>query len=76
MRFLAGLLREAELVSATETITICRDPKDNKFLDLAVAGKADYIVSGDMDLLVLHPFQGIQILSPRAFVTTFQESVQ
>ena len=70
MRFLVGLLKEAELVDATETITICRDPQDNKFLDLAVSGNADYIVSGDMDLLVLHPFRNIQILTPKEFLLT------
>jgi len=69
MRFLVGLLKESELVDATETITICRDPKDNKFLDLAFYGQADYIVTGDMDLLVLHPFEGIQILTPKEFLT-------
>jgi uncharacterized protein len=68
MRFLIGLLRETELIDTTETITICRDPKDNKFLELAVDGNADYIVTGDADLLVLHPFRGIQILTPRDFL--------
>ena len=51
-----------------ERITVCRDPKDNKFLEVAVAGKADVIVSGDQDLLVLHPFAGIPILQPAAFL--------
>lgn len=51
-----------------EKIIACRDPKDDKFLTLAVAAKADYIVTGDEDLLVLHPFQGIQIIKPAAFL--------
>jgi len=51
-----------------ERITACRDPKDAKFLEVAVAGKADVIVSGDQDLLVLHPFAGIPILPPAAFL--------
>ena len=76
MRFLIGLLKEAELVDATETITLCRDPKDNKFLDLAVDGNADYIVSGDIDLLVLHPFRDIQIVSPKEFLTTVSKTTQ
>ena len=46
MRFLVALLREAELVEITETITDCRDAKDNKFLELALSGKADYIIAG------------------------------
>jgi uncharacterized protein len=49
-------------------IVACRDPKDDKFLTLAVTAKADYIVSGDEDLLVLHPFQGIQIIKPAVFL--------
>ena len=49
-------------------ITACRDPKDDKFLTLAVAANADYIVTGDDDLLVLHPFRGIQIIKPAEFL--------
>jgi uncharacterized protein len=58
----------AELVSITEHIAACRDPKDDKFLELAVNGKADVIVSGDADLLALNPFRGIPIVPPAAFV--------
>src|SRR5918912_1586500 len=68
MRFLVALLRETELVEITTPITACRDAKDNKFLELAVCGNADYIVSGDEDLLVLNPFRGIPILTPRNFL--------
>jgi predicted nucleic acid-binding protein len=56
-------------VEITETITDCRDAKDNKFLELAVSGKADCVVSGDSDLLVLNPFRGISILTPREFLS-------
>lgn len=52
----------------TEKITACRDPKDDKFLELAVCGRADCIVSSDQDLLVLHPFRGIPIFTPAAFL--------
>ena len=69
MRFLVALLREAELTQITETITFCRDAKDDKFLELAVAGKASCIVSGDNDLLVLNPFRQIPIITPREFLT-------
>lgn len=65
MEFLAALIREAELVDVTEVVTECRDPKDNKFLELAVSGKATCIVSGDKDLLALHPFRGIQMVAPQ-----------
>ncbi|HEX8846408.1 MAG TPA: putative toxin-antitoxin system toxin component, PIN family [Pyrinomonadaceae bacterium] len=68
MRFLVALLKETELVEVIEEVTDCRDAKDNKFLGLALSGKADFIVSGDDDLLVLNPFRGIPILTPREFI--------
>jgi uncharacterized protein len=43
-------------------ITECRDPKDNKYLELALAAGAETIVSSDDDLLVLHPWRGVNIL--------------
>ncbi len=67
-RFLAALTREAEWVNVDVEVTACRDPKDDKFLSLAVSGNATHIVTGDADLLVLHPFRGIEIVSPGAFV--------
>lgn len=68
MRFLVGVLKEAELVEVIEEVADCRDVKDNKFLELAISGKADCIVSGDDDLLVLNPFRGIPILKPKDFL--------
>lgn len=69
-RFLAALTQEAEWIDVYVPVAACRDPKDDKFLSLAVSGRATHIISGDADLLVLHPFQGIQILSPSTFVET------
>lgn len=69
MRFLVALLRETELVSITQQINECRDPDDNKFLELGVCGNADVLVSGDDDLLVLNPFRGIDIVTPRDFLS-------
>jgi putative PIN family toxin of toxin-antitoxin system len=68
MRFLVGLLKAAELLETTETISECRDTKDNKFLELAFGGKADCIISGDADLLDLNPFREIPIITPREFL--------
>ena len=68
IRFLTALVREAILVEVNETVTECRDPKDNKFLELAVSGQATCIVSGDKDLLILHPFRGTPIMTPRSFL--------
>ncbi|MGN6341661.1 MAG: putative toxin-antitoxin system toxin component, PIN family [Ginsengibacter sp.] len=57
--------------SPVEIISECRDPKDNKFLELAVACDASCIISGDDDLLVLNPFRTIPILNASNFLTTF-----
>lgn len=46
---------------------ICRDPDDNQILAAALGGKADCIVSGDKDLLIIKEFQGIPILKPADF---------
>lgn len=51
-------------------LAACRDPNDDKFLELAVSCNASAIVSSDPDLLALHPFRGIPILSPADFVKT------
>ena len=60
------LLRyHAELVNPSKTLRIItKDPDDNKFLECAVEGKADCIVSGDSHLLVLEEYKGIRILTP------------
>jgi uncharacterized protein len=55
-------------VRITERIAACRDPKDEKFLELAVNGHADLIVSGAAALLVLNPFREIPIVTPATFV--------
>ncbi|HVC93784.1 MAG TPA: putative toxin-antitoxin system toxin component, PIN family [Pirellulales bacterium] len=68
LEFLAALVSEAEVVQVTDVVTQCRDPNDNKFLELAVSGNATHIVSGDADLLALHPFRGIAIVSPQEFL--------
>ncbi|WP_363267069.1 putative toxin-antitoxin system toxin component, PIN family [Okeania sp. SIO2B3] len=68
--FLANLTKETELIAITETIDICRDPKDNKFLELAVSGNATHIITGDKDLLELHPFRDILIVTPSQFLSS------
>lgn len=67
--FLRYLLRMAMSVQITETVQACRDPDDDKILELAVNGHADYIVTGDDDLLVMNPFRGIAIVTPSEFLT-------
>ena len=58
------LFRDAvQLLEAPAVITDCRDPKDNKFLDLAVYSKADVLVSSDIHLLEMHPYRDSPILT-------------
>ena len=66
--FLAALVNRATFVDITEQIAVCRDPKDDKFLELAVSGSAAVIVSGDRDLRVLSPFRDILIVTPTEFL--------
>ncbi len=62
------VLLRGEAIVPEQRIAACRDPRDDKFLEVAVEGNADAIVSGDEDLLVLHPFAGIPVVSPGAFL--------
>ena len=66
---LNDLERVAITVPITQSITACRDPKDDKFLELAVSGNATHIITGDNDLLTLHPFRNIPVLTLAAFLT-------
>lgn len=59
------------LIQPSSNFKACRDPKDDMFLHLAVDAKAKCIVTGDPDLLVLHPFEGIPILTPAEFLEKF-----
>ncbi|HEY5391254.1 MAG TPA: putative toxin-antitoxin system toxin component, PIN family [Hanamia sp.] len=55
----------------SETITECRDSRDDKFLELAVSANASCIITGDKDLLILHPFRNISILNAVNFLNNF-----
>jgi putative PIN family toxin of toxin-antitoxin system len=77
-RFLVPPLRDEVLAlvdtfgvffAPTERVANCRDFKDNKYLELALAAKAATIISSDNDLLVLHPWRGVRILLPAAYLT-------
>ena len=68
LEFLHNLEQDSELVTITHSIAVCRDPKDDKFLELAVSGNATHIITGDNDLLDLHPFRNIPILNPAVFM--------
>jgi uncharacterized protein len=77
-RFLSGdrireimelMIARARFVEPAERVDDCRDAKDNKYLELALAAGAEAIVTGDEDLLVLHPWRGIPILSAIDFLS-------
>jgi putative PIN family toxin of toxin-antitoxin system len=72
--FLHLLRLHSEHLEPVETITVCRDSRDNIFLELAIAGNAAAIVTNDTDLLVLHPFREIPILSVNDFFNDFPQS--
>jgi putative PIN family toxin of toxin-antitoxin system len=61
----------AKFFKVISIITDCRDLKDNKFLELAIDSKANCIISGDADLLVLHPYKAIPILNAVDFIDKF-----
>jgi len=69
--YVAVLAAASEVVDVSTVITACRDPNDDKFLALAISGDAAWIITGDADLLVLNPFHGVEIASPRAFLDQF-----
>ena len=66
--FLAVFVRVAEWVEVNVKITACRDASDDKFLELAVSGRANHIISGDNDLLSLNPFQGVLVVTADRFL--------
>jgi putative PIN family toxin of toxin-antitoxin system len=72
--FLDALIAGVERINVQEFITDCRDPKDNVYLEVAVYGRANAIVTGDRDLLILHPYRGIDILSPVDFLNNGNNS--
>ncbi len=66
--FLDVLAQEGRWVDVEVEVSACRDPKDNRFLSLAISGGATHLITGDKDLLALDPFQGVRILTPHAFL--------
>jgi putative PIN family toxin of toxin-antitoxin system len=67
-RFLWDFFTVIEFIEITESISVCRDFKDDKLLELAVSGRAESIITGDQDLLILNPFRDIQILTVQSFL--------
>jgi putative PIN family toxin of toxin-antitoxin system len=68
LQFLSLIANTAEFVPIIHQVRECRDPKDDKFLEVALNGRADVIITGDTDLLEMHPWREIAILSPKLYV--------
>lgn len=66
--FLVQLKSAAEFIPAVQLVRECRDPRDDKFLEVALNGSADLIITGDGDLLALHPWREIAILTPGQYL--------
>ena len=72
-KFKWAIKNYASQVEITPQAKICRDKKDNQVLDTAFQGKADFLVSGDKDLLVLEKYRRIPILTPAKFLKEFSK---
>jgi putative PIN family toxin of toxin-antitoxin system len=62
--FLAQIESAAEFVPIIQLVRACRDPNDDKFLEVALNGRADVIITGDADLLEMDPWRGVLLCSP------------
>ena len=70
-KLISDLTETSLFIEPNIIINECRDTKDNKYLELAITGKAECIITGDQDLLVLNPFRKIKIITPQEFLTKF-----
>ncbi len=68
LEFVSAFVQQTIVIDVRDSITACRDPKDDKFLEVAISGNATHLISSDQDLLVLHPFRTVEIPSPQAFL--------
>lgn len=71
-RTLERLLPLLDIVAVLRIVRACRDPRDDKFLEAALNGSANAIVTGDKDLLALHPFAGIAIVTPADYLASVE----
>lgn len=62
------ILSDAAVVTPSQKVNVCRDQHDDKFIECAIAAGADYIVSGDEDLLIIKEYGKIKIVSADAFL--------
>lgn len=70
----ASIRKDADIVTlGSQTIEVCRDPKDDMFIEAAVLGGCQYIVSGDKDLLVLSSYKSVEIITPTDFLSILNQ---
>ena len=68
--FIERLGKIAEFIPIVQLVRECSDPKDDKFLEVALNGSADMIITGDTDLLAMNPWRGVEIFSPIDYLGT------
>jgi putative PIN family toxin of toxin-antitoxin system len=74
LKFINILKTLAIIIEVKQNISYCRDPKDDKILEAAVNGHAQYIITGDEDLLILKSFKNTQIISPKKYLDTLSQN--
>ena len=67
LNFINEIIELSIIYEIYQKVDICRDPKDNKFLDIAIASYSDFLITGDDDLLVLEKIGNTSIITPREF---------
>jgi putative PIN family toxin of toxin-antitoxin system len=72
--FLQLLVLRGEQVTPTRHVKICRDPDDDRVIEAALEGAADFIVSGDDDLIVLSSIEGVPVVSPSEFLRALDKA--
>jgi uncharacterized protein len=71
LEFILEIQSVTKIIPVRHTIAVCRDPKDDMYLELALSGQADCIITKDNDLLVLNPFENISIITPKEFLEKY-----
>jgi len=71
---LALIALRGELVTPTRTVKVCRDPKDDMFIEVALAGHAEVVVTGDEDLLTLKKFETVRFVASREFLDLLDQA--
>ncbi len=75
-KFIELLKQASEIINPLPSVTICRDPKDNFLLDLAKHANADYLITGDNDLLVFENFENTKIITLNQFLKLLSKPLQ